>query len=469
MSTNRKNFIRSPPIGGARRDQESSVRNFVAKIRGKEDDVMRKGMMVAMVSLCLLAFTSSGVLAEKAVKEIRIGVAGPMKAVFGRDHWRGATMAEEEINKAGGVSLGGAKVPINLVKVDTNEIVSVSDAVLAVERASNEVDFFVGTNRSESALAMQDVAMKYKKILILCGAVHPELMARVAKDYDKYKYSFRLTLNAIHQGQVLMAHLADVAKTVREQMGIEKPKVAVLADKLMWADPIVKMVETRAPEMGLEVVGNWRPSATASDVTAELSAIKESGAQILFKVTSGTMGSVLGKQWGELQIPVALIGGDAIACVKTYWDATGGYGIYNTTMTGIGPAKITEKTMPFWNGYLQKYDDFPGYVSVTYDAVYVLKDAIERAGTIDSDKVVAEMEKTDYKGAYGRMVFYPREDKFPHDLRFGPGYNTWVENQWRGPGKVVVVWPYDWEGVKYEGSEKYMLPPWVVEYWKKKK
>ncbi len=430
---------------------------------------MKKGMIMTMAGLFLVSLLAGGVLAKGAVKEVRIGVAGPMKAVFGRDHWRGATMAQEEINKAGGVNIGGKKVPIKLVKVDTNEIVSVSDAVVAVERAANDVDFFVGTNRSESALAMQDVAMEYKKILILCGAVHPELMARVAKDYDKYKYSFRMTLNAIHQGQVLMAHLAEVANTVRAELGIEKPKVAVLADKLMWADPIVKMVKAKAPQMGLEMVGAWRPSPTATDVTAELAAIKESGAQILFKVTSATMGSVLGKQWGELQIPVALIGGDAIACVKTYWDATGGYGIYNTTMTGIGPAEITEKTMPFWNAYLKRYDDFPGYVSVTYDAVYVLKEAIERAGTLDPDKVVPELEKTDYKGAYGRMVFYPRDSKFPHDLRFGPRYNTWVENQWRGPGKVVVVWPYDWEGVRYKGSEKYMLPPWVVEYWKKNK
>ncbi|HMK75407.1 MAG TPA: ABC transporter substrate-binding protein [Thermodesulfobacteriota bacterium] len=430
---------------------------------------MRKAMIVGVVSLCLLSFLSSGGFAQQAVKEVRIGVAGPMKAVFGRDHWRGASIAQEEINKAGGVSLGGSKVPIKLISVDTNEIASVSDAVVAVERAADEVHFFIGTQRSESALAMQDVAMKYKKIFMLCGAVHPDLLARVAKDYDKYKYTFRMTISSIFMGQALFAHLEDVAKIVKEQMGIAKPKAAILADKLMWADPIVKAVETKAPGMGLEVVGAWRPSATASDVTAELSAIKASGAQIIFQSVSGTMGSVLGKQWGELKIPAALVGGAAIATVKTFWDATGGYGIYSTTQTGIGPAMLSEKTMPFWNTYLKEFDDFPNYVSVTYDAVYVLKEAIERAGTIDSDKVVTELEKTDHKGAYGRIVFYPRGHDFPHDLRFGPGYNTWVINQWRGPGKVVVVWPYEWQGVKYEGSEKYLLPPWVVDYWKKKK
>jgi branched-chain amino acid transport system substrate-binding protein len=221
--------------------------------------------------------------------------------------------------------------------------------------------------------------------------------------------------------------------------------------------------------MGLELVGVWRPSATASDVSAELTAIKGAGAQILFKATAGTMGIALGKQWGELQIPAALIGGDAVGSVKSYWEATGGYGKYNSVMAGIGPAKITEKTMPFWNAYVKKFNEFPGYDSSTYDALYILKAAVERAGTVNSDALVPEMEKTDYQGAYGRIVYYPKDHQFPHDVRFGPGYATWIVAQWLGPEKLTVVWPFDWQGVKYAGAEKYQLPPWVIDYWKKRK
>jgi branched-chain amino acid transport system substrate-binding protein len=428
----------------------------------------RKAIMVVLLGLCLACFLTTGVFAQ-VPKEIRIAVAGPMKAMQGENQWRGATLAMEEINKAGGVNMKGTKVPIKLLKVDTNELVSVADAVVSVERVVNDVDFYVGFTRSESMLAMQDVLMKYKKIVVDCGAVHPELNARVAKDYNKYKYFFKGTVSSIAQGQILLSHLDDVAKAVREQIGIAKPKVAVLVDKLQWADPIVKMVETRAPEMGLEVVGVWRPSATASDVSAELTAIKGSGAQILFHATAGTMGIALGKQWGELQIPAALVGGDAVASVKSYYEATGGYGKYNTFMGGIGPAKLTEKTMPFWNAYFKKYNDFPGYESSTYDALYILKAALERGGTVNSETMVTEMEKTDYTGAYGRIVYYPKDHQFPHDVQWGPGYSTWVVNQWLGPEKLAVVWPMGWKGVTHEGSQKYQLPPWVIEYWKKNK
>ena len=130
---------------------------------------MTKRMFIGFVSICILilgASLGSAKAKNEDVKAIKIGVAGPMKFVAGESHWRGALMAQDEINKAGGVLLGGEKTKIELVKVDTNEILSVSDAVLAIERAAKKVHFFVGTKRSESALAMQDVAMKHKKIFI---------------------------------------------------------------------------------------------------------------------------------------------------------------------------------------------------------------------------------------------------------------------------------------------------------------
>ena len=205
------------------------------------------------IGVCLLAVGLSWNIAEakkQEAKSVRVGVTGPMKSTDGENMWRGALMAQEEINKAGGVKLGTAKIKLELVKVDTNEEVSVSDAVLAVERNVNKVDFFVGTKRSESALAVQDVAMKNKKIFISCGAVHPELCSRVAKDYDRFKYFFRVVLNSSYMGKIMFLHLGDVAKIVREELGIEKPKVAVLADKLKWADPIVEAVRKECPQHG---------------------------------------------------------------------------------------------------------------------------------------------------------------------------------------------------------------------------
>ena len=101
-------------------------------------------------------------------KTIKIGVIGPMQFLQGKGHWNGAVMAAEEINARGGVKVGDKKMKIELVKADSNEILSPTDASNAMELllTREKVNFVVGGFRTESVLAMQDVAMDYKTIFI---------------------------------------------------------------------------------------------------------------------------------------------------------------------------------------------------------------------------------------------------------------------------------------------------------------
>jgi branched-chain amino acid transport system substrate-binding protein len=67
-------------------------------------------------------------------RTIKIGVIGPMNFVQGKGHWNGALMAAEEINARGGVQVGKEKMKIELIKADSNEFLSVTDATNAIER-----------------------------------------------------------------------------------------------------------------------------------------------------------------------------------------------------------------------------------------------------------------------------------------------------------------------------------------------
>ena len=62
--------------------------------------------------------------------------------------------------------------------------------------------------------------------------------------------------------------LAMAAKVMEKELGIPKVKVAIVAEKAAWADPMVKVAQAKLPEMCMEVVGVWRPSPTATDTTA---------------------------------------------------------------------------------------------------------------------------------------------------------------------------------------------------------
>ena len=279
-----------------------------------------------LAAVCLVASMS---FTARAADAIKIGVIGPMQFTQGEGHWNGAQMAAEEINAKGGVQVGDKKLPIELVKVDSNEFMSLPDATNAAELAisRNKVNFLVGGFRTEAVLVMQDIAMDNKVIFIGCGAAHPKLCERVKEDYDRYKYWFRVTpINSKFLVKVDFILLGMVAKTMAKELNIPKIKVAIVAEKAVWADPIVGIAEKNLPKMGMEVVGVWRPSPVATDVTAELAAIQRSGAQIIFTTFSSSVGITFAKQWGELKIPAAAVGINVEAQKDGFWAATGGKG-----------------------------------------------------------------------------------------------------------------------------------------------
>ena len=391
-----------------------------------------------------------------------------------------AAIAVEEINASGGIKVGDKKYKIDFSKTDTNEMRSITDAVSTIERlvTAKKVDFIVGAYRTEAVLAMQEIMADYKKIWISAYSGSAEPCVRLTKDFDRYKYYFKLaTINSQYLGKIMFNEVSMVAAKVREKLGVEKPRVAIVAEKVLWVEPIVKAAQTVLPKMGIEIVGTWMPSPTATDVTSELTAIKNADAHIIFFVCCGPIGVPFPRQWGELKIPAALIGINCMSMTDRNWEETGGLCNYEATLSCFADADITPYTRSFIKKFKKRYGYTPGYGGSDYDAVMVLKDAIERAGTLDTDAVIAALEKTDYIGVSGRIAFTPKDHpKWPHCIKFGPGYSTTCVGQWID-GKQYLIWPdgkallgdKSWVGLKYEGTVEYQLPPWMVKYWQSKK
>ena len=428
-----------------------------------------KAAIILLVACLVMGAVGCG---EKEANEIKIGVIGPMAYIQGEHHWYGAQLAAEEINAQGGILVGDKSYQVKLVKMDSNEILSVPDAVNAMEKliTVENVDFVVGGFRTESVLAMQDVAMEHAKIFLIAGASIDDLCKRVAENYDKYKYTFRITpVNGTNLAKISFMLTGMVAKKIGALTYPEPPKIAILAENMAWADPLVAKAEAyfaAAPPngMGLKVVGKWRPSQTATDVTVELGEIEAKGANIIYTVVSGPLGVAYTRQWGEKQIPAASVGINVEAQKGNFLEVTEGYGAYETTLNTYARVGITAKTIPFYDKFVNEFGGPPVYSAGTYDAMYALKDAIQRAGTIDSSAVVTALEATDIIGPEGRLVFMGRNTATPHDVAWGPGNVTGIGVQWQG-GNLVCVWP-DAGGVLtpvfYEGTVDYVVPPWVV-------
>jgi len=410
-------------------------------------------------------------------KTIKIGVIGPMQFVQGKGHWNGAVMAAEEINAKGGVKVGDKRMKIELVKADSNEFLSMTDATNAMEllMARHKVDFVVGGFRSEAVFAMQDIAMDYKKIFIGTGASHSKLCLRVAEDYDRYKYWFRGTpFNEKFLGKTAFIQLATVGAILKKSLNIPKVKVAVVAEKAMWVEGMIAAAKGFLPKMGMEVVGVWQPSQAATDVTAELSAIQRAEPHVIFTIFSASVGISFAKQAGELKIPAVLTGINVEAQKDGFWEATQGKGNYVTTMnTYARGVETNEFTKPFVDRYIKRFGEVPPYTADTYSAiVYTLVPAIEMTGTLDADRLVKVMEVREFKTPGGKVSYLKDKQGRPlHELKWGPGYLTSLGVQWQD-GKLVGVWPNKWVAAKgapevtYKGIVPFKIPPWMIEKYK---
>jgi len=397
-----------------------------------------------------------------AQKPIVIGSPLATAFLYGWDAARAITLATEEINAAGGVTVGKDKRPFKIEIMDTRDLepgVPTSDALLVVEKLILEknADFIVGGPvRSEAALAAMDLLSKYKKVSILTtGVLTPAYHRRVEAEYDKFKYCFRIS------GEVAWMVTGEFIPCLMEIKAKHNlNRLFIMIQDVAHARAGGDLVEKMSKERGWEVLGKEVFPTGTTDFSVGLMKAKKDNAQVILIWMDMPETSILLKQWYDMKIP-ALPYGTIISAAEEpgFWKATDGKGEYamaSVVNAGNAPSNATPWTMKFVDAYKKRWKTEPeGYgTSSSYMAVYTLKDAIERAGTLDSDAIVAALEKTDLKGGvYGRIRFNPKSHQVIPSVDPNEGAVGTIF-QWQ-KGKRVVVFP-----PKIAMGEV-KLPPWM--------
>lgn len=420
---------------------------------------MKKALFLVCVVVLTLGFWME--LAQ-AQKPIVLGCPLPTAFLYGWTAEKGIKLAVEEINAKGGVKIGNETRPFSVEVIDTRDLepgVPVSEALMAVEKLilEKKADFILGGPvRSEAALAAMPLVSKYKKVSIVSsGCLSPKYHETVAQEYDKYKYCFR-----IHgEAKQLVKEILMGFQELKDKYGLDK--VFVLVQDVAHARASGEIISKLAKEKGFDVKGMEVFPTGTTDFSMGLMAVKKSGAQIMNIWMDMPESAILLRQWYDLKIKALPFGSTLAAAEQPgFWKATEGKGEFtlcNVVNAGNAPSEATPWTMQFYNAYTKKYGIEPEGLgaSSSYMAVYVLKDAIERAGTLDPDKVVEALEKVDMEGVYGRLRFDPKSHQVipAFDPKEGAVGSIL---QWQA-GKRVVVFP------KSIAKGEFLIPQWMKE------
>lgn len=378
---------------------------------------------------------------------IVIGVPTSTGFLEGKECLKAVKMAVEEINARGGVMVAGKKLPFKVESIDIRDAapgVPVPEALLGLEKIILEkrpTALLVGPFRSEALMAGMDIIAKYKVPLLGTIAMTPASEAKIRKNPAKYKYIFRTCLEA----KYLVRYLAGTMAFIKKNFGFNK--VYIMNQDVAWARKTAEILtKVYFNKAGWHIVGHEAYPTGTSDFSSALMKVRAKGAHVILPIFDMPQSGTLVKQWNAMKVPALMAG---------FISPLAGPGAWKTFNKKIGGAincnfemgsAVSSAKMPLSKAFDEAYRKRWGAPieaghgpGPSYDSVYILAGAIERAGSLEADAIVAELEKTDRMGVIGKIKF----DK-GHQVIYGmdPEKSAVAAVlQWNNDGRRTIVYP----------------------------
>lgn len=403
---------------------------------------MRALLVALIMAFCVLSFTLP--LAVQAADQIVIGVPTSLTFLEGKEAIKAVDLAVEEINSQGGVKIGDKKMPFKVESIDIRDAapgVPVPEALLGMEKMILEkkpAALVVGPFRSEALMAAMDMLAKYKVPMLGSIAMTPASEAKIEQD-PKYKYIFRTCLNA----KYLVGYIAGVMKFLQQEFGFKS--VYIMIQDVAWARATAEAMTKIYGQMGWEVLGQETFPVGAGDFAPALMKAKTNKAQVILPIFDMPQSGTLVKQWKAMQVPALLAGFISPLSGPGAWktfDAKIGGALNAVFEIGNIPSEKYPASKAFYHAYKKKFGEEieAGHgPAPAYASVYILKAAIEQAGSLDPDAIADALAKTDTDTALGHVKF-----SAGHQAIFGNDPTKEALGcffQWTEDGKRVIVYP----------------------------
>jgi branched-chain amino acid transport system substrate-binding protein len=332
-----------------------------------------------------------------AATTVKIGHVAPLTggiAHLGKDNENGARLAVDEINAAGGIDAGGAKIKLELVAEDDKA--DPKEGTLAAQKLVDAgVVAVVGHLNSGTSIPASKIYSDAGVTQISPSATNPKYTEQ------GFKTTFRVVANDNQQGAVLANFAANEMKA---------KTIAIIDDRTAYGQGLADVVEKVAKEKGLKVVAREFTNDKATDFNAILTKVRGAKPDVVMYGGMDATAGPMAKQMKQLGIKAPLLAGDGVCSPEFIKLAGDAAGILTCSMAGEAVEKLA-KGEEFKAKYKAKFNqDVQVYSPYSYDAVYVIADAIKRAGKADRAAITAAMPATNYTGVTGTIAFDEKGD-----------------------------------------------------------
>ncbi|MGH6609454.1 MAG: branched-chain amino acid ABC transporter substrate-binding protein, partial [Burkholderiaceae bacterium] len=216
-----------------------------------------------------------------------------------------------------------------------------------------------------------------------------------------FKTAFRVVANDNQQGAVLANYAADQLKA---------KTIAILDDRTAYGQGLADVVERVAKEKGIKVVAREFTNDKATDFNAILTKVRAAKPDVVMYGGMDATAGPMAKQMKQLGIKSTMLAGDGVCTPEFIKLAGDAAGILHCSQAGEAVEKLA-RGKEFVDKYKKRFNtDVQIYSPYSYDAVFVISDAIKRAGKADRASITAAMPATNYNGLTGTVAFDDKGD-----------------------------------------------------------
>jgi branched-chain amino acid transport system substrate-binding protein len=332
--------------------------------------------------------------AAQAPMVVKIGSVAPMsgpQAHYGKDNDNGVRMAVDDLN-AQNIKIGGKPVRFE-VQTEDDAADPKQGTAVAQKLCDMKVAGVVGHLNSGTTIPASNVYHS-------CGIPH---ITGSATNPDLTKPGYNTTYRIIANDNALAAALALYAVD-----DLKLKNIAVIDDRTAYGQGVADIFTKTAQSKGANIVERQYTTDKATDFMSILTAIKAKNPDAVFYGGMDAQGGPMLRQMEQLGLTNAkFIGGDGI-CTTEIAKLSGNAKTLNNVVCAEGGASIAK--MPGGTAWKKRYDQkYPGqyqiYSPFTYDATFVLVDAMKRANSADPKVYTPKIAQTDFMGVTGRIQF----------------------------------------------------------------
>ncbi|HCG03984.1 MAG TPA: ABC transporter substrate-binding protein [Desulfovibrio sp.] len=390
---------------------------------------MRNILLALCLSLCLVLPATAS--AADTAFSVPLPLTGG-QAKFGEIIKKSMEIAAEEINAKGGVKGGKLVLRFEDSQGKPEIARSIAEKIIDVQKQP----LLFGEYTSACAKAVAAVAEERKTPYVVVASAADEITQQ------NYKYVYRINPTNAYYASGLLSFMDKVVK----------PKtMVILYESSDFGTSGAEEMAKSAEKAGIKVLMKEKYEKGAVDFKPILSQVKAQNPDVIYMVSYVMDAALLMRQIKELRIDARLFAGGAAGfAIPEFIDNAKDAAEFVVTATLWSPQVSYPGAREFAEKYKADHGDYPSYHgALAYSAVYVVKDAVERAKALTTEDINAAMKGVDMMTAFGQVKFESRDGY--QNQNFIDTLALQVLH-----GKHETIWPERYASAKPE----FPIPKW---------